>query len=241
MPDDTNSAAPPLGAGPVFQFLRDNFAVISGLAVVAGIGLSTIFLSAYLSFFDWHLLWFVQYIDILSFGLIAVRIVGGSLIFLQAATQTIIAVFRIGGASKKRYLIGFAIFLLAIVGFNVWGSIHRGEGYFHILFGALALVLGVLFFLLMFVLVKAGKWPDAAQVMFAIVVIITGTVCFGQWLAYSVSETSEFDQDVQFKNGTLTDAKLVIVMTRHTIFQKDSVLYPIPTADIEQFKTAGKH
>jgi len=93
----------------------------------------------------------------------------------------------------------------------------------------------------MFVLVKAGKWPDAAQVMYAMVVVITSTVCFGQWLAYSVSETSEFDQDVQFKNGTLTDAKLVIVMTRHTIFQKDSVLYAIPTADIEQFKTAGKH
>jgi hypothetical protein len=77
MPDSPGSATPPIGPSAVFQFLRDNFAVLSGLAVVGGIGLSTIFLSAYLSFFDWHLLWFVQYTDILTFGLIAVGIIGG--------------------------------------------------------------------------------------------------------------------------------------------------------------------
>ena len=115
------------------------------------------------------------------------------------------------------------------------------QGYYHILFGAVTIALGVFFMLAMVALAKAGKWPNAAQVTYSVVVIVTITVCFGEWLAYSVSETTQFDQDVTFKNGSLNDAKLVIVMTRHTIFQKDNVLYAIPTADIEQLKTTGKH
>lgn len=127
MSDSSNKAAPPVQPGAIFQFLRENFAVISGLAVVGGIGLSTIFLSAYLSFFDWHLLWFVQYTDILTFGLIAVGIIGGSLIFLQNSAQTIITALRIDGEKKRWYLIGFGLLLLAILGLNVWSSIHRRD------------------------------------------------------------------------------------------------------------------
>jgi hypothetical protein len=240
MPDSTNSAAPATGPAAVLQFLTDNFAVVSGIAVVGGIGLSTIFLSAYLSYFDWHLLWFVQYTDILTFGLIAVGVVGGSLLFLQSASQTLIGVFTFGMAGKRRWLIGLGLFVIAIVGLNVWDSIHRGEGYFHILFGALVLALGIVFILQMVLLAKAGKWPTATQITYTMVLIVTSTACLGQWLANSVSETSQFDQDVNFKNGSLTDAKLVMVMARQSIFLKDSVLYAIPTADIEQFRTAGK-
>lgn len=237
MPDDANSPAPAIEPSTVFQFLRENFAVISGLAIVGGIGLSTIFLAIYLSSFNWHLFWFVQYTDILTFGLIAVGIVGCSLIFLQATAQAIIAAYRIGGASKRWYLIGFALLLLAIVGWNVWDSAHQGEGYFHILFGALALGLGVFFLLLMFLHVRAAKWPNATQVLYVVVVIITCAASISQWLAYSISETSEFDQDVVLKSETITDAKVIIVLSRFTILLKDKMLHVVPTADITQFQT----
>jgi hypothetical protein len=159
---------------------------------------------------------------------------------ISSSTQTLIGVFRFYSASKWRWLIALGLFFLAIVGWNVWDSIHRGEGYYHIVFGALALVLGVLFFLLMFILVKAGKLPDAAQVMYAMVVIITSTVCFGQWLAYSVSGTSVFDQDVTLKSETLNDVKVILVMSRNTILLKGKVIYVVPTADINKFQTASK-
>jgi len=231
-----------MGPAGILQFLRENFIAISGLAVVGGIGLSTIFLSAYLSVFDWHLLWFVQYADILTFGLIAIGIIGGSFLFLQTAAQTLIGVFSFYSEIKRWWFIGLGgLFVLAIVGFDVWGSIHQGEGYFHVLFGVLAIALGIVLILLFVAHVKSGKWPNAIQVTFTMILVITSTVCFGEWLAYSVLETSQFDQDVKFKNGILNDAKLVIVMTRHSIFQKDGVLYAISTADIEQLRMKGKH
>src|SRR6266481_9596805 len=86
-------AKPAVTATQVFAFIKENFVLVSAVAVLLGVTISTMFLAAYLSVFDWHLLWFVQYSDIITFGLIAVGIVGGSLIFLQAATQTLIGVF----------------------------------------------------------------------------------------------------------------------------------------------------
>jgi hypothetical protein len=237
MPEGTESATPPAAAGPVFQFLRENFAVISGLAIVGGVGLSTIFLSSYLSFFDWHLLWFVQYTDILTFGLIAVGIIGGSFMLLQNLAQTLIAALRIEGAAKRRYLIGFGLFALAFVAFGVWSSIRRGEGYHHVLFGAVTIALGIALIFLMINLVKAGKWPNPIQAISTMFFIVICTVFLGQWLAYSVSETSEFDQDVKLKNGTINDAKLIIVMSRFTILLKDRVLHVVPTTDVTEFQT----
>jgi hypothetical protein len=69
---------------------------------------------------------------------------------------------------------------------------------------------------------------------------ILNTICFGQWLGFSVKETSEFNQDVYLKDQTLNNAKLVIVMSRHTVLLKDGVLYVVPTADVTKFRTAGK-
>jgi hypothetical protein len=73
--------------------------------------------------------------------------------------------------------------------------------------------------------------------MSAMLLIIICTVTLGQWPAYSVSETFEFDQDVKLKNGTINDAKLVIVMSQFTILLKDRVLHVVPTADVTEFQT----
>jgi hypothetical protein len=59
--------------------LKDNFAVISAAAVIVAVALAITFLVSYLLVFDWHLLWFVQYSDVLTFGLLALGLVVGVL------------------------------------------------------------------------------------------------------------------------------------------------------------------
>jgi hypothetical protein len=55
----------PSNASSAWPFLRDNFSVVSGLAV-GGVALSITFLFSYLSVFDWHLIVFIQYVDVIT-------------------------------------------------------------------------------------------------------------------------------------------------------------------------------
>jgi hypothetical protein len=61
----------------------------------------------------------------------------------------------------------------------------------------------------------------------------------GQWLGYSVLDSSLFNRDIYLKNETINDAKLIIIMSRHTVFQKDNLIYVVPTADIDRFRSAA--
>lgn len=246
MSDGTNNVAQappqirPASPNAVFGFLRDNFALVSGLAVAGGVGLATIFLYSYLGMFAWHLIFFVQYADILTCGLIAVGIICGSYIFLQAVVQTFLDISRFRRQSKWPWLIVSGLALLALIAFFVNDAIRQGEGYFHVLFGAMTLALGVMLILTAVDFAGADRWPNVSQVAFAMVLIIISTVSLGGWLAYSVLETSGYDKDVILKDGTLSGVKLIIVMSRHTILQKDKIIYVVPTADVAQFRSTGR-
>ena len=141
---------------------------------------------------------------------------------------------------RRRRLTATAIIFLALFALEMYGTIRGGHEYFHVLFGAGAILSGVIFILVLVAHVKNAKWPSLGQMTGIMILAVSGTIGFGQWLAYSVLETSEFDQDVYLKNETLSDMKLIIVMSRNTILMKDKVLYVVPTADISEFRTAAK-
>src|ERR1700681_2783984 len=98
-PPPAAQAAPGFSTGQLFKAISENFVALSGAAVALGILLATTFLASYLTVFDWHLLWFVQYTDILTFGLVALGIISGSLVLLQACSQVIIGWFGLNQRS----------------------------------------------------------------------------------------------------------------------------------------------
>lgn len=55
-----------------------------------------------------------------------------------------------------------------------------------------------------------------------------------------VLETNWFVENVRIKDQTLNDAKVVIVMSRFTVFLKDNILHVYPTSDIAELQTAHK-
>src|SRR5258707_15737156 len=103
-------SAPGLTAKQLLEAVKDNFVLVSAAALLLGMTLSTTFLAAYLSVFDWHLLWFVQYTDIITFGLLAVGIITGSLTFIQASAQTVLSLFGMKGKSHRAHAIFIVIF-----------------------------------------------------------------------------------------------------------------------------------
>src|SRR5437762_5425217 len=82
---------PNITLSAVLAALKDNFALVSAASLLISVSLATIFLSAYLSVFDWQLMWFVQYTDIITFGLLALGVLSGSVTLLQSLAQTVLA------------------------------------------------------------------------------------------------------------------------------------------------------
>jgi hypothetical protein len=86
--------------------------------------------------------------------------------------------------------------------------------------------------------IKNRERPTTAQMASYIFLSLLITGMCGQWVAYSVLESSEFEQNVRGKEWALDAAKVVIVMSRFTVLLKDQMLYVMPTADILEFRTS---
>lgn len=233
-------SSPSITLSAVLAALRDNFALLSAASLLISVSLATIFLSAYLSVFDWHLMWFVQYTDIITFGLLALGVLLGSVTLLQNLAQTVLS----GRTHQQRRNGLIAIVLLTVVGMalGIWSAVHRGEGYFHIVFGAVTLGLAVALVLIVAKQVEARRLPTAGQCFRMLLLLVIFAGGLGQWLGQVVKETSEFNQDIALKDKDqmLTNAKLIIVMSRHTVLVKDDALYVLPTSDITKFQKAAK-
>jgi len=233
-----NQNATGLTLSQVLQIIKDNFVLVSAGAVVLGAVLSTTFLASYLSVFDWHLLWFIQYPDILTFGLIAVGIISGSLILIQSAAQSLLTIPKAYPKHTRWWTGGVVVVAITIVVLNVWGAIWHGTGYFHVVYGALTLGIGIAVVLVVASYVTASKAPTIVQFTFVLLLFIVGASSFGAWLGQSVNETAK-PQDVTVKSETISQAKLIIVMARHTILLKDKTIYVVQTSDIVEFKSAA--
>jgi hypothetical protein len=123
---------------------------------------------------------------------------------------------------------------------SIWGAVHSGQGYFHILSGVVVFGSAVTLILIVASHVEAHTLPTAVQCMFMLLLLVTTAAGLGRWLGESAQEAANFNQDVYLKNQLLNNVKLVIVMSRHTVLLKDGVLYVMPTGDITRFRTADK-
>jgi hypothetical protein len=125
----------------VMQAAKDNFAIVSAATAALGVTLATIFLASYLSVFDWHLLWFVQYTDIITSGLVALGVLGGSLTLLQVFATTVLDAAEKSGVKRSHWNIAGLIFVL-LSALILIGMIRQGQQYFHIIFFGAAAISG---------------------------------------------------------------------------------------------------
>jgi hypothetical protein len=127
---------------------------------------------------------------------------------------------------------------VALLAGEIFVTVRHGEAFFHLLFGAGVIAFGISLVLMGAVLVRNMRLPSARQVIGVMIILVGGTFGLGQWLGYSVEESSQFDQDVYLKDETIKSAKLVIVLARYTVLLKDRLLYVVPSGDIIRFQTS---
>jgi MFS family permease len=230
-------AVPPLTGSDVLLAIKENFVVLSAVAAVLGITLATTFFGAYLSVFDWRLLWYVQYTDVLTFGVIAIGIISGSLATLQGATHTFLGLRNSDQKNKRRWIIGICTVFVVITALNAWSAGRSGQPYWHIVFGAAVMGLGIFLILWAISLISARAWPTSLQCMMLVVSCILASVSFGQWLGFTVQETGK-GQDVTVKDKELNNVRVIAILARHTILLQDENILVVPTADITQIKSS---
>jgi len=99
------------------------------VALVLGVLSSTIVLYGYLSVFDWHLIWIIDYPDILKFGLVVLVMITSFLFTLQGFIENVLLVRSQTGISKKitiAILILLPVIWLLSAIYQQWGSPEPG-------------------------------------------------------------------------------------------------------------------
>lgn len=79
--------------------------------------------------------------------------------------------------------------------------------------------------------IKHGVLLSLAQISWLSFLAIFGSFMFGVLLGYHVLRSIEV-QDVYLKDQTITDAKIVMVMSHHTIVYKEKKVYVVRTEDV---------
>jgi hypothetical protein len=186
-----DQAKPILTTAEVLQAARENFTLISAATILTGIGLSVIFLTSYLSIFDWHLIWFVQYTDIATFGLLAIGVLAGSLSTFYGFALVVVS--EPGEVNWRKFRIPLAIGVLIFLAL-LFNTIRLGKDYFHLLFGGTSLFTGAWLFVWVVRLVKRQTWPTIGDVIFVVFFAALNAGGLGQWLGFSVKETDTFGE-----------------------------------------------
>jgi hypothetical protein len=132
--------------------------------VVLGLGFSTIFLSAYLYVFDWHLIWIVQSADVITFGLIAAGVIASSLLLLYSILSSLLTIRMPNGKLNWQFIIVSGAVALLGLAFQVYGE-HAGPSprYFHLAAGWVTIFSVVAFLSLVASHFNASRWPTISQ------------------------------------------------------------------------------
>jgi hypothetical protein len=235
----TAPQAEPLSIGEVFQFVKENIVAISAIALVAGVVWATVFLYGYLKVFDWRLLWIVQYPDILGFALIAVALIGGSATLVAVSIDSLFLSGVMKGSPNWKYIFGWIGTYAVLVAFVLYAEhLSATPHYNHLLYGLAALASGLAFEVVIVSWFYARQWPNLVQLGWASCSAVAFAFVLGSWLGYTVLESSANNVFVVLKDETMEEAKLIMIMSHHTIFYVERKIVIVPTDDVRRI-TSG--
>jgi hypothetical protein len=232
-PPQPQKQPPAISVADILQWLKEYFIVVSAIAIVLGIALATVFLYGYLKVFDWRLIWIVQYPDILTFALIAVALVGSS----GSVCASILQIAFYTGFAKGVPLWGFIFALIGIGALVMVIALISEHGvpsphYYYIFYGTSAIGDGIVLAFIVGSWIYVRQWPSIVQFAWMMVSALAGAYVLGAWLGYSVLDSSIDNVNVTVKSETITDAKLILIMSHHTILYADQKVLVVPTDEV---------
>lgn len=221
---------------PLVRFATENFAVLSSLLLILGIVCSTVFLYAYLSVFDWHLIWIIEYPDILKFGLIAIGFIGGFAAIIQFIIDKTIQVRETTGKARWKVLalpIGIFAFLVVLDILVQWNK--PDPAYARLAYYCLSGATLIVWTFLINHYVKNKEGVGFSEISSLSFLLLATCLTFGYTVGYSVRYSRDFEHDVHLKDQTIQDVILVMATSHHTILYMGKTALVVPTTDIVRF------
>jgi hypothetical protein len=229
---ETSPAPKETPALRLLSFISGHFAVFSLLGLVAIVLCSTLFLYGYLAVFDWQLIWIIEYPDILKFGLVALAVISSIILAVSAFIANLIAASRSKGKAPAMFLvviIALGIALLVTLVALKWPT--EAEPRYE-MYGSFGVSAGFL------IAVSLGIWGvvertiGAERIGFVVLFLFLSMGSFGSTFGTYVKYAKGLTHDVFLKDREMSDVRLVLFTSHHTVLYVGTDVVVLPTSEI---------
>lgn len=227
----------------MIDFLTKNFALVSAAITVLSACMVMVFLFAYLSVFDWNLIWIVEYSDIIKFSLIGVAFTSGSAFFVftifDHARKWLIFDIKQRRTAIIALFAAQVLMLAAYLYYDIYVASNPAIEYHIYVF--LSWVFLILFAISCMEIykVKAGEnisfwW--VGQTLCSLIILIG---FFGRMYGLRIRDISDIRHEVIMREQgswrhIFGDATIVLLTSHHTILKVGSTVVILPSNDIAQ-------
>jgi hypothetical protein len=220
-------------AGPL-AFIVGNFAGFSALGLIAAVVCSTIFLYAYLTIFDWQLIWIIDYPDVFKVGLVALGVLSGFIIIVQGVLHFFVGIIKLKASERIGEILIFGIVAIGVLALAMLGEWKRtGSLILYWLMAPPAVLL--LAFCFEIARVLTHSLVLTAERTIVLSMLLVGAVLFfgaGLGLVTKLSLASDLQYDVFLRDREVSDLRLVLFTSHHAVFNNGDLLIVLPTSEI---------
>ena len=233
----------------MFDTLSKHLGIASALTTAAAALAAMSFLFSYLSPFDLSLIWIIEYSDIFKFGLIAIGLLSGIMVFVFPFVIDFIEEQSKAGKHKVRFLIVLFVFLAICLAISLYVDMYKTTSpakEFHIslaltIFLAALLIFGVTkqyaFYKRIEGPFSVNFWLLIRSLALLIVFIFISGRTIGLAVRDVIGPTHTITFSIESGLKEVTGAKIVMAMSHHTIYQNREGLVVVPTDLIIKIKT----
>jgi hypothetical protein len=192
-----------------------------------------VLLSAYLTVFDWNLIWLIEYGDLTKLLLIGVALIASVATTLIYQAQDVYLWVVKQSAQWKKIVIGGVLLTLIINGYIIYHDAKTGNHLetYHVFRAAS-------FYLFLFLIYSTfkdyqgwlkGHWITISN-QIAFLTIFLATV--GAAYAYYIKDVSTHTREIWTKDEKFLNAKIVMFLSHHVAFVVDQRIVVVPTTEV---------
>ncbi len=222
----------------MLDFLTKHYIVLSTGSIVLSSIIVMDFLFAYLSVFDYSLIWVIEYTDVAKFSLLSVAFVSAWGTFAAGWLQDLYNILK---GPSKWWIAGLVLFGIIVFGIDPWqiyidvkADNHHGTYDVSLLLSKILLV-----YILYLSLAHRPQWASRnfTTIINDISQIIIAFGAFGSTFGLYVKDVQTKEHTVITKNSTFEHTRIVMLLSHHSIFLRDGSALIIPSSDIQSIST----